>query len=165
MLLKESFTYPNTDVEAVYSLITNQGFREEAAAETGGTDIEITLEEADDGGHVITIVRDQQAEMPDFIKKFIGDTVKIKQTEKWTGPDGDGNRSADVKMSVIGQPAGMLGTVNLLNEGDISFVIEGDVTVNVPFIGRKIEPEIAKVISASIRNDVDLGNKRLSDTA
>ena len=32
----------------------------------------------------------------------------------------------------------------------------------VPFIGRKIEPEIAKIISASLRSDVEQGIKRLS---
>lgn len=160
MLLKESFTYPNTDVEAVYALVTNREFREEAVVVVGGTDVEVSIEPTSDG-HTITVIQTQPAQVPDFIKKFVGDTVKVKQTEKWGSPDGAGNRSADVKFSVIGQPAEMLARADLSGESDVSFVVEGDLKVNVPFIGRKIEPEIAKIISASLRSDVEQGIKRL----
>lgn len=161
MKLKESFTYPNTDVESVYALVTDRTFREDAVAAVGGTDIEITIEPSGDG-HTITVIQTQPAKVPDFIKKFIGESVKVKQTEKWGSPDGAGNRSADVKFSVIGQPAEMLARTVLSGDGDVSFVVEGDLKVNVPFIGRRIEPEIAKIISASLRSDVEQGIKRLS---
>ena len=39
MKVKESFTYPDTDVESVYALITDQTFRQDAVAAVGGTDI------------------------------------------------------------------------------------------------------------------------------
>lgn len=163
--LKESFSYPGADVEQVYALITNEGFREGAAAATGGTDIEVTLEEVEGGGHTITIIRNQPADMPDAIKKFVGDSVKIKQTEQWSDPDGDGSRRADVKMSVIGQPAGMTGSVTLSGNGGVTFTIEGDVKVDVPFLGKKIEPTIVRVITAAVRKDVELGNQRLAESA
>jgi hypothetical protein len=41
-------------------------------------------------------------------------------------------------------------------------VVDGDLKVNVPFLGRKIEPEIAKIVSASLRSDVEQGIKQLS---
>ena len=53
----------------------------------------------------------------------------------------------------------------LSGEGDVSFVVEGDLKVNVPFIGRKIEPEIAKIVSASLRSDVEQGIKQLSSSS
>jgi hypothetical protein len=160
MRLSETFTYTNTDVESVYALVSDAAFREEAAAKGGGTEIEITVEPNGDG-HTIVIVRSQTAEMPDAIKKFVGNTVKVKQTETWGGPDGNGGRSADVKFTVIGQPAEMLGTATLTEADDPVFTLEGDVKVNVPFFGKKIEPEIVRAIVAGVRNDVDLGNERL----
>ena len=39
-------------------------------------------------------------------------------------------------------------------------MVEGDLKVNVPFLGRKIEPEIAKIVSASLRSDVEQGIKQ-----
>ena len=161
MKVKESFTYPNTDVETVYALITDPAFREDAVAAVGGQDIEVTVEPTGDG-HTVTVIQTQPAAVPDFIKKFVGDSVMAKQTERWGGPNPDGSRSAEVKFTVIGQPADMLAQVVLSGEGDVSFVVDGELKVNVPFIGRKIEPEIAKIISASLRSDVEQGIKRLS---
>ena len=161
MKVKESFTYPDTDVESVYALITDPAFREDAVAAVGGQDVEVTIEPTGDG-HTVTVIQTQPAKVPDFIKKFVGEAVMAKQTESWAGPDVDGNRSADVRFTVVGQPADMLAKVKLSGEGDVSFVVEGELKVNVPFIGRKIEPEIAKLISASLRSDVEQGIKRLS---
>lgn len=161
MKIHETFSYGDADVEAVFGLISSKDFREESAAEAGAHDIDVQVEEA--GGAVtITIVRSQPAAMPDFVKKLTGDTVKIKQTEKWSAPKGDGSRTADVKVSIIGQPAEMLGKASLSAAGGgTEFVVDGDVTVKVPFIGKKIEPEVAKAIKASIRGEVDLGMTRL----
>jgi hypothetical protein len=160
MKFTETFTYSDTDVESVYALVSDAAFREESAAKSGGTEIEVTVEPYGDG-HVVTIVRSQTADMPDVIKKFVGDTVKVKQTETWGGPDASGNRSADLKFTVIGQPADMTGTATLTQGDDPLFTLEGDVKVNVPFLGKKIEPEIVKAIVAGVRYDVDLGNERL----
>ena len=72
MKVKESFTYPGTDVESVYALITDPTFREQAVATVGGSDIEVTIEPAGDG-HTVTVIQTQPAKVPDFIKKFVGD--------------------------------------------------------------------------------------------
>ncbi|MGH3473885.1 MAG: DUF2505 domain-containing protein [Aeromicrobium sp.] len=161
MRVKESFTYPDTDVETVYALITDPAFREEAVAAVGGQDIAVTIEPTGDG-HTVTVIQTQPASVPDFIKKFVGESVMAKQTERWSGPNADGTRSAEVKFTVIGQPADMLAQAKLSGEGDVSFTVDGELKVNVPFIGKKIEPEIAKIISASLRSDVEQGIKRLS---
>lgn len=161
MKVRESFTYPDTDVESVYALITDAAFREDAVAAVGGQDIDVTIEPTGDG-HTVTVIQTQPAKVPDFIKKFVGESVKVKQTERWGGADGWGKRTAEVKFTVIGQPADMLAQVELSGKGDVSFVVDGELKVNVPFLGRKIEPEIAKIISASLRSDVEQGIKRLS---
>ena len=162
MKLTESFTYPGTTVESVYATITDQAFREEAADSDGAITREITIEPNDQGGDTVTVIRTQPADMPDFIKKLTGDTVKVKQSEIWTGPDADGNRTAKIKVSIIGQPAGMEGTATLDGSGvDARFDVNGDVKVSIPFIGKKIEPEIHRAITSSLRHEVELGVKRL----
>jgi acylphosphatase len=161
MKIREAFTYPRTDVESVYALVTNAQFREEAVAAVRGEDIEVTVEPSEDG-HTIIVLQTQPANVPDFIKKFTGDSVRVKQTERWGAADDEGNRAAEVKFTVIGQPVDMLGNAQLSANGDVSFVVEGDLKVRAPFIGRKIEPEIARIIAASLRNDVERGIARLS---
>lgn len=161
MKFTDSHAYAGADVEQVFALITDPAFREEAALEAGATDV--TIDVTDDGGRTtVTIIRSQPAELPDFIKKLTGDTVKLKQTEKWGEADAKGNRTAEMKVSVIGQPAEMLGTGVLSNAGTgTAFELDGEVKVTVPFLGRKIEPEIAKAIKKSLAGEVELGTKRL----
>ena len=161
MKLKESFSYAGSDVESVYGLITNQEFRTESCENQGSTDYTVTVEEKGDGA-TVTVIRTQAADLPEFVKKLTGSTVKVKQTEVWSGPDSDGNRKADVKVSIIGQPAEMVGTATLYAKGSGSeFTLDGDVKVSIPFIGKKIEPEIAKAITASLREEVAFGMERL----
>ena len=161
MKLNESFSYAGSDVESVYALITDQAFRTESCANQGSTDYTVTVEEKGDGA-TVTVIRTQAAELPEFVKKLTGSTVKVKQTEVWSGPGADGSRSADVKVSIIGQPAEMVGKATLSAAGDGSeFVLNGDVKVSIPFIGKKIEPEISKAIIASLREEVEYGMEKL----
>ena len=126
MKLNESFSYAGSDVETVYALITDQDFRTESCANQGSTDFAVTVEPKGDGA-TVTVVRTQAADLPEFVKKLTGSTVKVKQTEVWGGPDGDGNRKADIKVSIIGQPAEMVGKATLRPNGNGSeFELNGN---------------------------------------
>ena len=161
MKLNESFSYEGADVESVYALISDQAFRTESCANQGATDYEVTVDESG-GGATVTLMRTQETDMPDFDKKLTGNTVKVKQTEVWSAPDSDGNRTADVKVSIIGQPAEMVGKAVLKgSSAGTEFTVEGDVKVSIPFIGKKIEPEVAKAIKASLREEVAYGKEKL----
>lgn len=160
MKLNETYDYP-AGPEAVYALISDADFREAAAISGGAEDVKVTVE-PDGDGHTVTLVRTEVADMPDFVKKISGDKVTVKQVEQWGGPDANGGRKATVKMSVSGQPAGMAGTAALAPDGKgTSFTVSGDVKVSIPFVGKKVEPLIAKAIKASLRHDVAEGKKRL----
>lgn len=161
MKFNDSYEYAGADVEAVYGLISSQEFRTEAAEDAGATDIDVSVESSG-GTTTVTIVRTQPADLPDFVKKLTGSTVKVKQTEVWGEPDAKGTRTADVKVSIIGQPAEMLGKATLVNAASgSSFTVDGDVKVSIPFIGKKIEPEIARAIKGSLRGEVELGLTKL----
>jgi uncharacterized protein DUF2505 len=161
MKLNEEFSYSDADVEQVYALITDQAFRTESGENQGAHELDVTVED-NGAGATVTVIRVQDADMPDFVKKLTGSTVKVKQTEVWSGPDGDGNRTADVKVSIIGQPAEMTGKAKLFAAGTgTDFTLAGDVKVSIPFIGKKIEPEVAKAIRASLREEVEYGQTKL----
>ncbi|MGA8988548.1 DUF2505 domain-containing protein [Aeromicrobium sp.] len=161
MKLTEQHSYSGADVEAVYALITDQAFRTESCEKQGAHEFEVSVEQVGEGA-TVTVIRTQDADMPDFVKKLTGSTVKIKQTEVWAGPDSDGNRTADVKVSIIGQPAEMTGKAKLFpGSKGTEFTLDGNVKVSIPFIGKKIEPEVAKAIRASLREEVEYGQTKL----
>ena len=163
MKINETFSYDGATVESVYAIITDQVFRTEACVEQGASEYQVTVEPNSAGGETVTVVRTMPADAPDFVKKFTGDNVKVKQTEEWSGPDASGHRNANVKVKIIGQPAEMNGTAVIINAGDnASFTLDGEVKVSIPFIGKKIEAEVAKAILGSLRSEVALGTKKLS---
>jgi hypothetical protein len=87
----------------------------------------------------------------------------VKQVEAWGAPDADGTRRAKLTMKVAGQPAGFDGTATLRNAGKgAEFTVSGEVKVSVPFVGKKVEPVIAKAVISSIKHDVQAGVAKLS---
>lgn len=160
MKISETFKYP-AGVEAVFALISDEKFRVEAAEKTGGLDVSAAVA-ATGSTTKVTLQRTQPAAVPEFVKKFIGDAVTIKQVEVWSAPDAKGTRTAKLKMKVAGQPAGFDGTATLRNVGKgAEFVVAGDVKVSVPFVGKKVEPVIAKAVLSSIKYDVKAGVAKL----
>lgn len=158
MKLNESFSYDGATVEQVFELITNEDFRNRACEELGDLEHDVKV-----NGAKVTIVRKVESDMPDFVRKFTGDTVSAKQEEDWGPADGDGTRKADITVKILGQPAQMIGTAVLADDnGSASFVVNGDVKVSMPFIGKKIEPEVAKAITETLRSEVAFGMKELN---
>jgi len=162
MKLNETFTYDGATVEQVFGLISSQDFRNRACEELGDLEHDVKVVE-NDAGATVTINRKITSDMPAFIQKLTGDTVKVLQEEVWGTPGAGGSRKADVKMTIHGQPAHMIGVATISGAGgSAEFVLNGDVKVSIPFIGKKIESEIAKAILKSLSSEVALGMKELS---
>ncbi len=161
MKLTESFAYEGATPEQVYALITDPAFRSEAAVADGATDHDVTVTPHGEG-HEVTITRTQPADLPEFVQKITGRTVTVKQHEVWGPPGADGTRTADVGVDIQGQPASMRGRATILPSGTgTSFEVDGDVKVAIPFLGKKIEPEVHKAVVASLRHEVELGLTKL----
>lgn len=160
MKLTERYEYPASP-EQVFGLVSDQAFREQSCERQGARDYTVTVEEQGDRT-VVTIVRTMESDMPDFIKKLTGDSVTVTQVEKWGPADASGNRTADVSVDIHGQPARMTGTSTIAGTASSTTMsLDGDVKVSIPLIGRRIEPEVAKAISASLRDEVEFGKTQL----
>lgn len=160
MKLTERYEYPASP-DQVFGLISDQTFREESCERQGATDYTVEVESQGDTT-VVTIVRTMASDLPDFIKKLTGDKVTVTQVEKWGPADAAGSRTAEVSVDIHGQPARMLGTSTISPSGAATtMAVDGDVKVSIPLIGRRIEPEVAKAISASLRDEVEYGKTKL----
>ncbi len=150
MKLSETNTSDLTVHEA-FAAHLEKSVRETACQESGALSWDVSITPVGDGARV-QVDRVMPPEVPDFVKKFLGDTISVRQVEEWSGPAADGSRTATVKVTIKGQPASMTGSAALTPNGSGSKeVVEGDVKVAVPLIGRKIEPEIVKVIVAALK--------------
>ncbi|UQX89110.1 DUF2505 domain-containing protein [Jatrophihabitans telluris] len=156
MKLSETTTSDVT-VEQAFSAHTEQSVREQACKESGALSWEVTIAPVGDVTR-IQVDRVMPPAVPDFVKKFLGETISVRQVEEWSAPASDGGRTATVKVTIQGQPASMVGTAVLKPQGTGSVeIVEGDVKVAVPFLGKKIEPEIVKVIAAALKIEQRVG--------
>lgn len=132
--------------------------REQACQESGAVSWDVAVERKPDGGAIVTVERVMKPQLPDYIQKFVGESISIRQVEDWSGPDADGSRTAKVRLTIKGQPATMDGTASIQPAGaGTREVVEGEVKVAIPLLGRKIEPEIVKVIDGALRIEQRVG--------
>jgi len=145
-------------VEQTFASRVEQGVRERACRESGALSYEVLIEHAADGGARVQVQRMMAPQVPDFIRRFVGDSISISQVEQWSAPGPTGSRTAAVDVTVKGQPASMTGSMLLSPAPDGSTeLVTGEVKVAIPFLGRQIEPEIVKVIEAALRIEQRVG--------
>jgi hypothetical protein len=157
MKLRVEATSPAT-VEQSFASRVEQGVREQACRESGALSYEVSIEHAADGGARVQVRRVMPAQVPDVIRRFVGESIAIDQVEQWGPPGPTGTRTAVVDVTVKGQPASMTGSMVLSPApAGSTELVTGEVKVRIPLLGRQIEPEIVKVIEAALRIEQRVG--------
>ena len=101
---------------------------------------------------------------PSSITKFTGSTITIVEDLVWSDPASDGSRTAKFTLTVPGLPVEMLGTALLSAGGKGTRVgYSGDLSVNIPFIGKKLEQSAAPAVLDGIGLQQRVGNDWLAD--
>lgn len=154
MEITSSLVFP-ADPATVFGLLTDPGFLEEVARESGGTDVSATVE-----GPVTLSKRSLPA--PAEAQKFTGPIIKIVENRTWGDAGADGGRSADLELTVPGQPMTMAGTVTLRAEGaGTRMDFRGDLKVNIPLIGKKLEKLAMPSVQEGIKAEERVALRRL----
>ena len=159
--MTETLTY-DADPAAVFAMLCDRGWRERVSESIQAKQYEVSIEPSGDSV-TVTTSRTMPATVPDMVRKLTGDTITIVQVERWGPAAADGTRTADLEVMIAGQPAGMKGSARLSPAASGSTeVFSGDVTVRVPFLGKKIEPEVVKAFRAFIRKEGEIGRAHLA---
>jgi Protein of unknown function (DUF2505) len=162
MDVRGEITYRNASPEQAFALTVDRDFRRAVCQATHALSYDVAVERGDDDTASVTVRRTMPAELPDFVRKFIGETVEVVQTERWAAADGAGRRSGQLTVAVVGQPAAMAGTVAIEAVGEgARTIIRGDLKVSIPFVGRRIEAEIAKGLVAGIAKEQEVADRWL----
>jgi hypothetical protein len=163
MDLSAEISYPGATPDEAFALVVDPKFRSAVCEATMALGYDVGIDETEGGGASVRVDRTMPAQVPDFVKKLVGETLDIRQTEDWSAPDAEGRRTADILVEVLGQPAKMTGTVVLepTPDGCREF-ISGQVKVSIPFLGGKIEPEVAKAIVTGIKVQQKTGREWLA---
>ncbi len=139
---------------AVHTMLTTPAFREEVSTYQRALDHSVDVTEA--GGTTTVVITQTQAMegAPAAARKLVGSTVQIVQREGWRSPD-----RADFAMEIPGKPGHLRGSIELVDNGDGSCdeVFSGEVKVNVPLIGGKLEGFIADILTRALRREGRVG--------
>lgn len=80
------------------------------------------------------------ANLPRFMRRFVGDEVVLHETQKWDGVAEDGSRSGSFVIDFGGQPMAFRGNLQLQPAGDgTDLSTEGTLKASIPMIGGKAE--------------------------
>ena len=159
MELKLSASYDATP-EEVFAIVTDATFREQACEKTKALsyNVEVTKSGSDT---VVKVRREMPSDgVPDFAKKFVGETLTLVQTETWHAAKPDGSRDADVSGEIVNTPVTLKGTASITGSGGQAVqAIDLDVKVAVPLIGKKMEPFVVDAIKAGLQKEHELGRE------
>lgn len=159
MELKLSASYDATP-EEVFAIVTDATFREQACEKTKALsyNVEVTKSGSDT---VVKVRREMPSDgVPDFAKKFVGETLTLVQTETWHAAKADGSRVADVSGEIVNTPVTLKGTASITGGGGQAVqAIDLDVKVAVPLIGKKMEPFVVDAIRSGLQKEHELGRE------
>jgi hypothetical protein len=146
---KHTFDKP---AAAVIKMFSDKAYFERKYQELGFRNIQV-LEHASDGKKFRIKVRysaPNSAPLPDFAKKFLGETNEITQSDAWDIEKKTGRLEAEIK----GVPVKVSATMALKDEGaGSSNTLKWDLSCGIPFIGGKLEQVVAGDIQAKSKGD------------
>ena len=164
MHLSAEIRYPDADPGRVFAMLTDRAFQERKCAETGSLAYEVEITPTPDGGARIATTRTLPTDqVPEFVRRFVGGEVRVREHVLWGPADGAAERSGTVEVEIGGAPVRLAAQVRLAGVGDdVVETIDGELKASVPLIGGKIEKSAEPAIRAAIRVEEHTGRDWLA---
>lgn len=145
--------------DEVAAMLTDRAFLEKVCVASEAIKHSVAVE----GTHT-TVSRTLKA--PSAASKFTGETITIVEDLRWSTAAQDGSRTASLNLTVPGLPVEMTGTVRLAAGGRGTRVdYAGDLRVNIPFVGKKLEQSAAPAVLDGITLQQSVGDDWLAHRA
>jgi len=152
----------NGSPDVVMAMLRDPDYVTEKCDRTGSLETTASIEETDDGGCVITSVRVLPAKVPSAAKKFVGETITVTETQRWTPLAADGSASAEATVE-FSAPMSFAATITLAgSDGGSVITTSGAFKASVPFIGGSIEGSAAELTTKYLDVEESVGNEWLA---
>lgn len=139
------------DTDAVHAVLTDPAFLDHACRELGAVEYATATTDG-----VTTI--DATLAAPLAARGLLGPRLVSRQEYTWGDPASDGSRTGTVRLTVEGFPLRVAGTTALRPAGDATeFVMDADLAVDLPLVGRTVERSAAPELQAMFADQARLG--------
>lgn len=158
MKIEETWTY-DAPADRVFAMLLDPKFQESKCAATGALSYQASITQ-----QVVETQREMSTDgLPDGVARFVGNTLRIIEIQRWGEPDENGSRTADLQVSIGGLPIDYTGRIQLLPNGDKTTMhMLGDLRARIPLVGAKIETAAAPAISSGVQIEAGTGQKYLA---
>ncbi|GAB3703680.1 DUF2505 domain-containing protein [Mariniluteicoccus flavus] len=144
------------DPQTVYAMLTDEAFLTEVAKASGATEHEVAVSGS-------TTRSKRVLPNPPEMAKFAGPSLTVIEEVVWGEAGPDGSRTGTLDLKVPGQPVTMPGRVSLAPGGrGTQITVNGDLTVKIPLLGKKLEKAAAPAILEGIGIQQQVGDKWLA---
>jgi uncharacterized protein YndB with AHSA1/START domain len=150
---------------AVFAMLTDETFIRRRAAASHAVRSDVRVEPTSTGVRTTTH-QTLPADVPDFVRRLVGQHIELDEVIAWGAAAPDGARSGELRVDVANAPVTMRGTIQLVPEtggGSTRQVVDAVLKASVPLIGRKIEEAAAPAVVAGLDGMGDLGAAWLAE--
>ena len=151
------------DPQRAFAMLLDEDFQQEVCRATGSLGSEVAIDGTAAGATIRTTRQLPTDQFPDFVQKFVGDTVHVARVDTWGPAAADGSRDGTIVVEIKGAPVRLSGTLTLRPDGTGSLVdVDSDLKASVPLIGGKIEKAVEPPIRAAVRREEKVGARWLA---
>lgn len=145
------------DADTVHAMMIDEDYLIRVCEATGSKAYSVSV----DGD---TTRSDRTLESPPAAAKFTGPTLQVVEVIAWQPKAADGTRIGDIETGVPGQPVTLKGTITAEESGGSTVLtLTGDLKVNIPLLGRKLEQAAAPAMVAGFRTHQQVGDRWLAE--
>jgi hypothetical protein len=109
----------DADPVTVFAMLTDEAFLARKAHATGAVRHRASVTR--DGDRVtVRLLRVMPPEVPDFVRRLVGETIDLDQVDIWEPAARDGSRTGSIRIVMAGAPVTLTGGMSLVGAGSSS---------------------------------------------
>jgi len=153
------------DADRVHATLVDPAFLADRLAALGGTGATLVEHEVTDGQVSYRLRHGIPAEkIPSVVRPLLGSGLVIERIETWRA-DGPGRYTGTMRADTSGLPGDLGGVMTLadLPEGGSVLAVDGEVKVNIPLVGGKVEDVVAEQVRRLLASEADFALNWLAE--
>ncbi len=161
MDLNTTLRFP-ADPGTVFEMLVDPDYVGRKAQAANAIRHEVSVQRDGDSAK-IWLLRVMPPDVPDFVRRFVGDTIDLEQTDVWGPATADGSRDGTISIDMREAPVRLRGTMILAPDGGGTLTeVSGTIKASIPLIGGKVESAVHDALISAARREEEVGRQWLA---